>query len=87
MVGTGLINSHRAQIVNLAASTRLPTIYSNRDFVLEGGLMSYADDPAARAHRAAAYVDRILKGAKPDDLPIEQSAKFELVINRASRES
>lgn len=81
VVGTGLMNSHRAQIVKLAVSTRLPTIYSNRDFVLEGGLMSYADDPIARAHRAAAYVDRILKGAKPGDLPVEQSSKFELVIN------
>ena len=81
VVATGLINSHRARIVNLAVGTRLPTIYSNRDFVLEGGLMSYADDPVARAHRVAAYVDRILKGAKPADLPVEQPTKFELVIN------
>jgi len=81
VVATGLINSHRAQIVNLAVSTRLPTIYSSRFFVLEGGLMSYTDDPIAWAHRAAAYVDRILKGAKPADLPVEQPTRFELVIN------
>ncbi|MGH7304789.1 MAG: ABC transporter substrate-binding protein [Candidatus Rokuibacteriota bacterium] len=81
VVATGLINSHRARIINLAVSTRLPTIYSNREFVLEGGLMSYADDPVARAHRVAAYVDRVLKGAKPGDLPVEQPTKFELVIN------
>jgi len=81
VVGTGLVNSHRAQIVNLAVKTRLPTIYSNADFVLEGGLMSYADDPIDRYRRAAAYVDKILKGTKPADLPVEQPTKFELVIN------
>jgi len=81
VVATGSINSHRAQIVNLAVSTRLPTIYSSRIFVPEGGLMSYAADPIAQAHRAAAYVDRILKGAKPADLPVEQPTRFELVIN------
>jgi putative ABC transport system substrate-binding protein len=81
VVATGLMNSHRAQIVKLAAATQLPTIYSHRDFVREGGLMSYADHPIARAHRAAAYVDLILKGATPADLPIERPTKFELVIN------
>ena len=82
VVATRLMNSHQGRIVKLAASSRLPTIYSNRDFVVvEGGLMSYASDPIAQAHRAAAYVDRILKGTKPADLPIEQPMKFELVIN------
>jgi putative ABC transport system substrate-binding protein len=82
VVGTGLMNSHRAQIVKLAAASRLPTTYSNRDFVLEGGLMSHAPDPVAQFRRAAAYVDRILKGARPADLPVEQPTKFELVVNR-----
>jgi putative ABC transport system substrate-binding protein len=82
VVGIGLLNLHQGRIVKLAASSRLPTIYSNRDFVVvEGGLMSYASDPIAQAYRAAAYVDRILKGAKPADLPVEQPMKFELVIN------
>jgi putative ABC transport system substrate-binding protein len=82
VVGTGLMNSHRARVVNLAAGARLPTIYSNRDFVLDGGLMSYAADPVAQIRRAATYVDRILKGARPADLPVEQPTRFELVMNR-----
>ena len=81
VVATGILNSHRARIASLAASSRLPTIYSNRDFVVEGGLMSYAADPIALGQRAATYVDRVLKGAKPADLPIEQPTKFEFVIN------
>jgi putative tryptophan/tyrosine transport system substrate-binding protein len=81
VVATGLMNSHRARVVNLAANSRLPTTYSNRDFVLAGGLMSYAADFPAQNDRAATYVDKILKGAKPGDLPIEQPTKFELVIN------
>ena len=81
VVATGLMNSHRARVVNLAANSRLPTIYSNRDFALDGGLMSYAADFAALNRRAASYVDKILKGAKPADLPVEQPTKFELVIN------
>jgi putative ABC transport system substrate-binding protein len=81
LVATGLLNSHRAQIIRLAGSTGLPTIYSHRDYVLEGGLMSYADDAIARAQRAAAYVDVILKGARPGDVPVEQPTKFELLIN------
>jgi putative ABC transport system substrate-binding protein len=81
VVATGLINSHRAQILKLALGARLPAMYSHRDFVVEGGLMSYADGPIARAQRAAAYVDRILKGARPGDLPVEQPTKFELIIN------
>jgi putative tryptophan/tyrosine transport system substrate-binding protein len=81
VVATGLINSHRPHIINLAANSRLPTMYSNPDFVPEGGLMSYASDPVAQHLRAATYVDRILKGAKPANLPIQQSTKFELMIN------
>jgi ABC-type uncharacterized transport system substrate-binding protein len=81
LVATGLMNSHRARIVNLAAHSRSPMINSNRDFVLAGGLMSYAADFVAQNHRAATYVDKILKGVKPADLPVEQPTKFELVIN------
>ena len=80
-VTTGLINSHWPRIINLAANSRLPTIYSSPDFVLEGGLMSYASDPVAQFRRAATYVDKILKGAKPAELPVEQPTKFEFVIN------
>ena len=81
VVATGLLNSHRARIVSLAAVSKLPAMYSNRDFVFDGGLMSYAADPIALFQRAATYVDKILKGAKPGDLPVEQPTAFELVIN------
>jgi putative tryptophan/tyrosine transport system substrate-binding protein len=81
VVATGLINSHRPRIINLAAYSRLPTIYSSPDFVLEGGLMSYAADSVAQYRRAATYVDKILKGTKPADLPVQQPMKFEFVIN------
>ena len=81
VVATGLINSHRPRIINLAANSRLPTMYSSPDFVLEGGLISYASDPVAQIRRAATYVDKILKGTKPADLPIQQPTKFELIIN------
>jgi putative ABC transport system substrate-binding protein len=81
VVGTGFINSHRARVINLAAKTRLPAIYTFSAWAHEGGLMSYASDPVARFRRAASYVDRIFKSAKPADLPVEQPAKFELVVN------
>jgi putative ABC transport system substrate-binding protein len=81
VVMTSWINSHRPRLVNLAANARLPTIYSSPDAVFEGGLMSYAADPVAQIRRAATYVDKILKGAKPADLPVEQPTKFEFVIN------
>jgi len=77
----GLINNHRAQIVDFAEIMRLPAMYPYREFVDAGGLMSYAPSYTDLFARAAAYVDRILKGAKPADLPIEQPTKFELVIN------
>ncbi len=81
VVGVGLIQSHRARIVSLAAKTRLPIMYTSSEFVLAGGLMSYGADGPDRFRRAATYVDRILKGTKPADLPVEQPMKFELVIN------
>ena len=81
VVATGLINSHRPRIIRLAADSRLPTIYSSPDFVLEGGLMSYGADLVAQLRRAATYVDRILKGTKPADLPVQQPSKFEFIVN------
>jgi len=76
-----VINRHRARIIEFAAKRRLPTIYSWSRFVDAGGLMSYGTDRQHLSRRAATYVDKILKGAKPADLPIEQPRKFELVIN------
>ena len=81
VVSAGLMNSHRARIVNLAVKTRLPVMYTNSPFVLAGGLMSYAADILEQYRRAATYVDKILKGAKPADLPVVQPTKFEFVIN------
>ena len=67
--------------MELAATSRLPAIYNGRDFVEAGGLMSYAANFTEMWRRAAAYVDKILRGAKPADLPVEQPTKFEFVIN------
>ena len=74
-------NQHRAQILNLVTKYRLPAIYTLRPFVDEGGLMAYGPSQTEQYHRAATYVDRILKGSKPADLPVEQPSKFDLVIN------
>ncbi len=76
-----LFFSHRAELVQFASNRRLPAIYFFRDFVNEGGLMAYGASLADSFRRGAIYVDRIFKGAKPADLPIEQPTKFELVIN------
>src|SRR6266850_1856879 len=76
-----LINSQQKRIVELAAKNRLPAIYSRADFVESGGLMSYGADQEEPYRRIAVMVDKILKGAKPTDLPGEQPTKFELTIN------
>jgi putative ABC transport system substrate-binding protein len=73
--------SYRKQIVALAAKRRLPAMYGFREFVEEGGLMSYGPDRVDHYRRTALYVDKILRGAKPADLPVEQPTKFDLVIN------
>ena len=74
-------NSHSELIIGLAARYRLPAIYAFRYFVAAGGLISYGYDPVDLFRRAASYVDRILRGEKPGDLPVQQPQKFELVIN------
>ena len=73
--------SRRAEIGSFARKNRLPSIFQTMEYVSAGGLMSYGPNLPAMFRRAAAYVDRILKGAKPADLPVEQPRKFELVIN------
>jgi putative tryptophan/tyrosine transport system substrate-binding protein len=72
---------HRKLIAELAARHRLPAVYSGRYFVTDGGLISYGFDALDQFRRAAQYVDRILKGEKPADLPVQASTKYELVIN------
>jgi putative ABC transport system substrate-binding protein len=76
-----MFSNERRRLVDLAAKNRLPAVYQSREFVDAGGLMAYGPNFADLFRRAATYVDRILKGAKPADLPVEQPAKFELVIN------
>ena len=73
--------AERKRIVELATKYRLPAIYPEKGFVDEGGLMSYGADYDDLFRRAAVYVDKILKGAKPADLPVQQATKFEFVIN------
>ena len=81
VLGSALFNSHRAQILELAVKRRLPAIYEWPEFVEAGGLMSYGVSLTDLHRRAATYVDKILKGAKPADLPVEQAKKFEFIVN------
>ena len=81
LVPSPFFGLHKQRIIELAAQSRLPAMYPDRADVEAGGLMAYAVDELETARRLAAYVDRILKGAKPGDLPVEQPTKFELIIN------
>ena len=74
-------SAHQTRITQLAAKSRLPAIYSQGEYANAGGLMSYGPDVVYQHYRAAYFVDKILKGAKPADLPVEQPTKFEFVIN------
>jgi len=73
--------NERRRLVDLAAKNRLPVVYTQREFVDAGGLLAYGANIADMYRRAVTFVDKILKGAKPADLPFEQPVKFELVIN------
>jgi putative ABC transport system substrate-binding protein len=81
VLGSPVLNSQRKQVVELAVKSHLPAIYARQDAVEDGGLMSYGVSIADLSRRAATYVDEILKGAKPADLPVEQPKNFELIIN------
>jgi putative ABC transport system substrate-binding protein len=81
VTGDGFFASRRVQLANLAARDRIPTAYSTREAVAVGGLMSYGTNVADAFHQVGVYTGRILKGAKPADLPVVQSTKFEFVIN------
>jgi putative tryptophan/tyrosine transport system substrate-binding protein len=80
-LGSPITVIHRAQIIDFAARSRLPAMYDKKEFAIDGGLMAYIPSPVEHGRRTAAYVDKIFKGAKPADLPVEQPTKFELVIN------
>ena len=79
--GDPLVNTNRIRVITLALGARLPTMYGIRDYVEAGGLMSYGASIVDQHRRAADYVDKILRGAKPGDLPVEQPTKFDLLIN------
>jgi putative ABC transport system substrate-binding protein len=81
VLSSPVIFSQRTQIADLAVKDRLPVIFPQSEWVEDGGLMSYAPNYADLFRRAATYVDKILKGAKPADLPVEQPTKFEFIIN------
>ena len=87
VISDALTWTHRAQIVNLAAKSRLPALYGYRDYVDVGGLMSYGTHRVDLWRRAAAYVDKLLKGATPAALPVEQPMKCELVLNRKTAQA
>ena len=81
MLPDPVLFSHRVQVTALAAKHRLPVIYPSRDYVEAGGLITYGPDFSVMFRRAADYVDKILKGARPGDLPIEQPTQYVLVVN------
>ena len=81
------MNVHRAEVISLAALYRLPTVYPRRFFAELGGLLSYGNDQSDNFRRTATYVDRILKGSGPAELPVERPTKFELPINHKTAET
>ena len=81
VLGNPVLNAHRTQVVDRAAKGRLPATYSRPEFIAAGGLMYYGTNYNDLSRRAATYVDKILKGTKPADLPVEQPTKFEFIIN------
>jgi putative tryptophan/tyrosine transport system substrate-binding protein len=87
VLGDAVVFQHRRRFAELAATSRLPTMYDQREFVEAGGLLSYGPSRSDTRRRAAVYVDKILKGAKPADLPVEQPTKFELIINLKTAEA
>ena len=82
VVPDGFIAPHQAPIISAAARNNVPAVYWPSDFARNGGLLSYGIDPVDIFRRAATYVDRILRGAKPGDLPVQFPVKFEMVVNR-----
>jgi putative ABC transport system substrate-binding protein len=76
-----MFGQHRSRLAELAATSRLPTVHNDRAYVEAGGLLCYGASHPDMYRRAATYVDKILKGAKPCDLPVEQPTKFELIVN------
>jgi len=81
VIGDVFTLTHRGQIILAAARNNVPAVYSQSLFARDGGLLSYATNPVDIFRRAATYVDRILRGAKPGDLPVQFPTKFELIIN------
>jgi putative ABC transport system substrate-binding protein len=82
VVPGGFTLTHRASIISAAARNNVPAVYARSEFVRDGGLLSYGPDPVDNWRRAASYVDRILRGEKPGDLPVQFPTKFEMVVNR-----
>jgi putative tryptophan/tyrosine transport system substrate-binding protein len=80
-MGGAAASIHRKLIITLAARHKLPAVYAERSFAAAGGLISYGTDYVDQYRRAASYVDRILKGEKPADLPVQQPTQYELVLN------
>ena len=81
MTPTGAARGHREAIIALAARLKLPAVYAYRYYVTDGGLISYGPDVTEQCRRAAEYVDRILKGEKPADMPVQAPTKYQMVIN------
>ena len=81
-MGDAFMFAHRASIISTAARNSVPAVYGGTEFARDGGLLSYSPDQVDLSRRAASYVDRILRGEKPGDLPVQLPTKFEMVVNR-----